>query len=141
MFDKFNHIRDRYKLNLSDIKQYWLHAILGFVAIFEGLNLLFDNNYFLYPPYLREEMNSDIVGAFAIVTGILIIMWCISKNHTGSWNRNALALACAFFMFETIAETIQIFAPEHNPHVIIAGGVNLALFCIALSLENVDSNK
>ena len=141
MFDKFNHIRDRCKLNAKSIKQYWLHAILGFVAIFEGLNLLFDNNYFLYPPYLRQEMNSDIVGAYAIITGILIIKWCINEKRTGIWNRNSLALACSFFMFETIAETIQIFAPEHNPHVIIAGGVNFALFCIALSLERVDSDK
>lgn len=141
MLGKFKHIRDQCKIYIKSMKQFWLHAILGLIAIFEGLNLLFDNDYFLYPPYLREEMNSDIIGVFAITAGIIILKWCINQDRTEKWNRNSLALLCAFFMFETIAEAIQIYAPEHNPHVIIAGGVNFALFCIALSLEHVDPDK
>lgn len=113
--------------------------ILALIAIFEGFNLVFDNDYFLYPPYLRQEMNNDIIGGIAIITGVLIVCWCFNSHRTDKLNKFLLAFLSAFFMFETIAEVIQIYAPQHNQHVITAGAVNFALFCIAFSLEKVTS--
>lgn len=113
--------------------------ILALIAIFEGFNLVFDNDYFLYPPYLRQEMNNDIIGGIAIITGVLMVCWCFNNKRTDKLNKFLLAFLSAFFMFETIAEAIQIYAPQHNQHVITAGAVNFALFCIAFSLEKVTS--
>lgn len=134
----FTKIRDKCA---KERKKYPMHMILALIAIFEGFNLVFDNDYFLYPPYLREEMNSNIIGTVAIITGLLIIHWCFNDKRTDKANKHLLAFLSAFFAFETIAEIIQIYAPQHNQHVITAGFVNFALLCIALSLEKVTSDK
>lgn len=131
------HIRDQCYYFSRSIKEHWLHAILGAIAIVEGIILIFNNKYFIYPPYLQQEMNNDLVGLIAIIFGYRIIRWCTDPNRTNVQNRNLLIIASSFFAFISVAEIIQCFAPNCSPHVIMASAVNFALLVITFSLASV----
>lgn len=138
MLSRFKkHIRDQCYYFCTSIKEHWLHAILGATAIIEGIILIFNNQYFIYPPYLQQEMNNDLVGLIAILFGYRIIKWCTDPNRTNVQNRNLLITASAYFAFISVAEIIQWFAPNCSPHVIMASAVNFALLVITFSLASV----
>lgn len=134
-------IRDQCYYCWKSIKEHWLHAILGLTAIVEGIILILNNQYFIYPPYLQQEMNNDLVGLIAILFGYRLIKWCVDNNRTSVQNRNLLIIASAFFAFISVAEIIQCFAPNCSPHVIMASAVNFALLVITFNLASVKKDQ
>lgn len=73
-----------------------LHIILGVITVIIGLFLIFDDDYFFWPPDLGDVLNSDFFGTWALFTGLGIIYVAVQKFIPSQANTIWLLSECGF---------------------------------------------
>lgn len=93
-----------------------LHFLLAYFSIGYGLILIFNDNYYFWPPDQAPMYNSDFVGTWGLFTGIGLIYVAIQKNLPRKGNLAWLLSQCAFLGFETGLELAHGLV-SHNAHM------------------------
>lgn len=121
------------------IQKSW-HVILGLDLLMIGFNLVLDNGYFLFPPFMIPIMNDDLVGMIGIGIGVGLLVW----SGQGGWNvhvnRWLLVGACTFLTCITCFELMHAVHFQ-MPHSISASINDVIILMFALNLTYHSKTK
>jgi hypothetical protein len=79
------------------LKQNPFHSMIGLFEIAIGLHLIFNNQYFRWPPMFARIANDDIVGAIFVIVGAGMLYWVYDKQRAARLD-HALLIASATCM-------------------------------------------
>ncbi|MBP2057026.1 hypothetical protein J2Z60_000188 [Lactobacillus colini] len=95
---------------LQKLSNHPLHLLLGYIAICLGLILIFNDNYYFWPPYAAHFFNSDFVGAWGLFSGVGVTYVAAQSSFPIQANQVWLISLCGFFGFETGLELSHAIA-------------------------------
>lgn len=94
-----------------------IHIILGLVTGAIGICLIWDDNYYFWPPGMTSFFNSDCIGTWALFTGLGLIYVAVQKVIPSNANIIWLLSQCGFVGGETFLEFAHGII-THNDHMI-----------------------
>lgn len=94
-----------------------VHIILGLVTGAIGICLIWDDNYYFWPPGMTSFFNSDCIGTWALFTGLGLIYVAVQKAIPSQANLIWLLSQCAFVGGESFLEFAHGIV-THNDHLI-----------------------
>lgn len=94
-----------------------VHIILGLVTSTIGICLIWDDNYYFWPPGMTSFFNSDCIGTWALFTGLGLIYVAVQKVIPSNANIIWLLSQCSFVGGETFLEFAHGII-THNDHMI-----------------------
>lgn len=109
------------------------HEILALGMVLIGLILIFNDDYFFWPPFMISFLNDDLVGGVFVVDGILLLKWALSTSGKIYANRNLLIMTAGLLAFEATAEFSHGFI-AHKPHMLIAGVAETVILLFTFSI-------
>lgn len=97
------------------------HSILGAVMIAFGIYLIFEDQYFDWPPQALAVVNSDFFGAWSFFDGLGLIYVVLSPVPLPRADFTWLMSAAAFLGFEAAMEIahVALGLPRHTGGFII----------------------
>lgn len=97
------------------------HSILGAVMIAFGIYLIFEDQYFDWPPQALKLVNSDFFGTWAIFDGLGILYVVFSTVELPRADFTWLLSTAAFLGFESAMELAHVCLglPRHTAGFVI----------------------
>lgn len=89
---------------LKIIRQHPRHAIVGAVLFFMGLNLIFSDHYYLWPPIVAEALNGGVPGFWAMISGLGLLYLALQQEISARTNLVWVLSASGFLGFEAVLE-------------------------------------
>lgn len=109
------------------------HEILALGMILIGLILIFNDDYFFWPPFAVGFLNDDLVGGVFLVDGILLLKWALSTSSKIYANRNLLVITAGLLAFEATAEFCHGYV-SGRPHMFTAGFLEVVVLLFVFSI-------
>ena len=100
-----------------------VHIILGLVTSTIGIYLIWNDDYYFWPPGMTSFFNSDCIGTWALLTGLGLIYVAVQKAVPSTANNIWLLSQCGFTGGETFLEFV---------HGIIANNSHMITFSFAM---------
>ena len=109
------------------------HEILALGMVLIGLILIFNDDYFFWPPFMISFLNDDLVGGVFVVDGILLLKWALSTSGKIYANRNLLVITAGLLAFEATAEFCHGYV-SGRPHMFMAGFLEVIVLLFVFSI-------
>lgn len=105
-------------LSFKNFKKNQLHLLLALDLILQGLNLINAEHFFFFPPeppIILSILNSDVVGGFGVIVGLLIVALSAQTKASVKTNRWLIVSAGCFFGFVFGVELMHLTFANAGP--------------------------
>lgn len=87
-----------------------MHTTLGVGFIGIGMYLMQHDDYFKWPPHLRDWANSDLFGAWIMLLGMAFLIWVVAGGRSVRWNRFIIVASAATLGFLAVYQLLHAIA-------------------------------
>ena len=81
------------------IRKHLDHFITGIGLIAIGFWLIFDNNFFSWPPEVAWFTNDDFWGSLLVFVGFSLVIWVLEGGTSIKWGQRLLVISTVMIAF------------------------------------------